>query len=653
MRPFVGNDYRKRVLAAVEKRGGVTESDPFELYDLSLEDAEALTDAEVAARIDEVWAFWQKHRDHPKYRVLVEQLVAEHAERSEPLRTGASRSAEARGIADRRRRRDEDRFALLDNAIERLVGRHGGIPAGKRAGLDEIGAMGGLTADEVATRVRRHRIIDDAAAGPAPSVPALSPHKLSQIDELLAEFSRRSSGPATHTLLAVLDLDTDAIADRREISMRAGGLRSRSRELPAGRMRALVDELLIHVDDVLLGPEDVSEAYLRAVRDSVSAHLRPRIRAAILVEDRLDPDDHQYMLDEARELGLGTRDARALIDTITTELGGEVAPGPRPDPGRTTASAPPAPRTSPGSDWQRSLRSARQALRKGNLDDARARCEQARQAAGDDDAARRQIGAVDDEITRVLTAGVPAPTASAPTASVPTASVPTAPAIATAPSGAAPAAVAAPTDVHATVTDGAVRVQWMPAPAPGAQYRVTRIDRSGRRQVVGRTATTEIEDGGARPTEGLPTYEVTAVVGGVQSAPARSDSAPVPARTPTPRPSRPAPVGRPRPVGMRTTTDLPAITDVAVTGGRLTFTWPAGITEVVVVIRPDAPPDGPMDRSSDVKKVTNTRYEIDGGYPIPESTARGAHIAVAACRRISSEDLAVAADFGPHARTRL
>ena len=71
MEPFVGNDYRKRVLAAVERRGGVEESDPFELYDIPIAEAATLSDPEVITRIDEVWAFWQKQRDHPKYLSLI------------------------------------------------------------------------------------------------------------------------------------------------------------------------------------------------------------------------------------------------------------------------------------------------------------------------------------------------------------------------------------------------------------------------------------------------------------------------------------------------------------------------------------------------------------------------------------------------------
>jgi hypothetical protein len=679
MQPFVGNDYRKRVLAAVERRGGVDASDSFELYDLPLEQAADLTDDAVRMRLDEVWAFWQKHRDHPKYRVLVEQLVAEHPQRSAPLRESASRIAEARMITDRRRRRDEDRYALLDNAIERLIGRYGGIPTSKRGGLDEIGAMGGLSADEVATRVRRHRVIDDSPAAPpettAPAAPALSAHRLAQITELLAEFSRRGSGPASHTLLAVLGLDTDDAANLTEITLRAEALQSRARELPAGRMRALIDELLITINEVLLGGPALADAYLASVRESVGAHLRPRIRAAILVEDRLHPDDRQYMLEEARDLGLGTRDARRLIDEITREFGGEVdteAPPPPPTPTRPAPAPAPTPTpTPPQGDWQRSLRSARQALRKGNLDDARTRCDQARSFAGDDDAARRQIDAVADEIARASrTPAAPAP--ATPPAPNPPAPTPPAPqpnpahTSATPPTAAPDTTPAPPSNVHAAFANGAVVVAWEPSPTPGATYRVTRVDRTGRRQVVGRTATTELEDGGTRPSEGLPSYEVTASVDGMHSAPAVSSAAanpPAPTHTtPTtrtppsripPPPAPPSPAPPPTLSPAATAADLPDITDVVVTGDLLTFTWPPGVTEVMVVIRSDAPPENPQDPAAVSKKVTNTRYEIDGGYRIPGSAARPAHIAVAACQRVSPDTLAVAAHFGPAARARL
>src|ERR671916_594135 len=78
MPAFDANDYRKRVLAAVEARGGVPASDPFEWYDVPLDVADALTDDAVTEQVNAVWAFWQKHRDHPKYRGLVNALLAAH-----------------------------------------------------------------------------------------------------------------------------------------------------------------------------------------------------------------------------------------------------------------------------------------------------------------------------------------------------------------------------------------------------------------------------------------------------------------------------------------------------------------------------------------------------------------------------------------------
>src|SRR5918998_4086916 len=78
MPAFDANDYRKRVLAAVEARGGMPASDPFEWYDVPLDAADSLTDEAVTERVEAVWAFWQKNRNHPKYRGLVTALLAVH-----------------------------------------------------------------------------------------------------------------------------------------------------------------------------------------------------------------------------------------------------------------------------------------------------------------------------------------------------------------------------------------------------------------------------------------------------------------------------------------------------------------------------------------------------------------------------------------------
>ncbi|MDN5931319.1 MAG: hypothetical protein L0I24_09690, partial [Pseudonocardia sp.] len=194
MGEFDPDDYRKRVLAAVLRRGGPETSDPFELYDLPL--ADDLDDVFVVERVAEVWGAWQRQRDHPKYRVLVAELVAGHAGRSaELLDAGRRRTAAAR-VRAQREQRDGARFALLDAAVSRLVDRHGGIPADKVEGLHDVGASTGLSRDEVTARLRRHR------TRPASAAPGVSPERRRQVRALLDEFGRLTDAPGPPTLLA-------------------------------------------------------------------------------------------------------------------------------------------------------------------------------------------------------------------------------------------------------------------------------------------------------------------------------------------------------------------------------------------------------------------------------------------------------------------
>ena len=103
--------------------------------------------------------------------------------------------------------------------------------------------------------------------------------------------------------------------------------RARARELPAGRLRAVVDELLVHVGELLAPGRAAVEAYLDAVAAEVADYLRPRVRAAVLVEDRLVADDHAHLLAEAADRGLDDRRAAAVIAELAAELGAVVEPG--------------------------------------------------------------------------------------------------------------------------------------------------------------------------------------------------------------------------------------------------------------------------------------------------------------------------------------
>ena len=144
-----------------------------------------LDDTAVAERVAEVWAFWQRQRDHPRYRALVALLVETHAARSAELLDADTRRGAAVRARARREEREAARYALLDAAIARLVQRHGGVPRDKVAGLEEVGALGGLTPDEVTAAGAPHRLLG----------PAIGAEQRRQIRALLDEFGRLTGGP--------------------------------------------------------------------------------------------------------------------------------------------------------------------------------------------------------------------------------------------------------------------------------------------------------------------------------------------------------------------------------------------------------------------------------------------------------------------------
>jgi hypothetical protein len=101
----------------------------------------------------------------------------------------------------------------------------------------------------------------------------------------------------------------------------------------------------------------------------------------------------------------------------------------------------------------------------------------------------------------------------------------------------------------------------------------------------------------------------------------------------------------------RTAADaLAPAADLGLVAGKLRWTWPEGCTEMMVAWRADAPPLAADDPTATVRKVTNTRYDIDGGLALPAS--RPLHVAVFGCVREGGR-LVVAAVAAPSARTSL
>jgi predicted Ser/Thr protein kinase len=209
--------------------------------------------------------------------------------------------------------------------------------------------------------------------------------------------------------------------------------------------------------------------------------------------------------------------------------------------------------------------------------------------------------------------GLAAPKAAAPKAAAPDATTDR-------------AAVPAPTDVRAErgTDDPSITVTWTAAGDGDVEYKVTRLAAEGRRHVVGRTRATYLVDGAVAPDSPVPAYEVLARVGPKAAAPVRS---------------APADPG-----------GIPAVRNLGVSpGGALVFDWPDGVTEAMVVVRGDHPPKAPDDPAATAWKITNMRYQLDGGLVLPKSVALPCHVAVASCRR-DGGTLVVAPGFGATAR---
>ncbi|MEJ7705461.1 MAG: hypothetical protein WKF47_18355 [Geodermatophilaceae bacterium] len=768
--PFDGNTYRKRVLSAVDARGGPEQSDPFELYDLPLDRAESLTDADVAERIDAVWAFWQKQRDHPKYRGVVTAMLAIHRDIADQLRDGAGRRWLAERSREARAERDEARFAELDAAFARLVQRFGGVPADKVDGLRRFASAAGVDEASFDSRLRRHRQLPTAAAAPTADDAVFR-----QVRDDLDELGQLDGTPPPASLHVLLGLPPTATTD--EVRRRRAELAARNRERRPDRRRALVDDLLAAAGALLVDADP--GRYLDSLRANVLAGLRPRVAAAVLVEDVLTAQDHEHLLREARAGGLDLDRARSVLAQLAAELGVAVQTAP----GRSTSPVRQATEP-PRGGWQRSLSQARAALRAGTPRAAIEHIGAAQAAAG---MMLPPIRAVRDEVDEILAEAdqrwrvavaavggrryaeavialqrlmtiardVAGPRGESgqqllASASAAVAQADSACAAALGQAGAArelallqvlvgvvdheraqreltAIGVAPARSVRAAQGSGCAVVSWQASSSPGpVDYRVLRLLADGGTRPVGVTRGTSLEDGAPGAAVG---YAVVARRAGIAAPEARTDRpdallvvdatatpdgplAPVPALAvvpfgrrirlvypatgtgvaevrrlpagaPLPSPGTwvddPDGVGVPVPsmgpglavaarpgpgvtefvvltsgpggavVGARAAyVDLPPVTDLTLDGGLLRWAWPVGCTEVLVLTRPDAPPEGASDPAASTRKVTNTRYEIDGGVPIEFP----AHAAVFTCTRVAGR-LHVATEAPPQARRRI
>jgi len=732
MRPFDANDYRGRVLAPIHARGGAEHSDPFEIYDIPLDEATTLDDDAVAARTSEVWAFWQRSRDHPRYRGVVLALLARHGELTEALRTRAGRADLAARVAIARADRADERFGAVDAAVARLVERFGGLPEDKIPGLRRIARDAGLGDDEFDQRIAQHPRLGAGAAERTTRRP-VPPQVLRQVRSDLDELGRIVGEDPPRSLFELLNLppgtDRDTIRAMRDDAL------ARNRARRPDRRRALLDDLLAAVTTLLVDGDP--EAYLDGLAAAATSRLRPRLAAAVLVEDRLLPADAAALIAAAEAEGLDSARAVAVVRALAREAGVDeavvhtaagrraAAPAGRrertrptaPGPGARPAEDDPA-GAGPPPDWQDVLSLAQAALDAGTpiaasdllaraLEIAGSRLPPIRALGSEIETAIRRASERWTALTRAVAdrrldearqlaadlartgRDVPGPEGAELAAVTETieagrrqAAELIAAAVASSPADRAALALAAlgvmadsaearallaeslapPSALVVLRGSGAVEIQWAPSPTPGARYRVTRVGADGATRTVGMTQATFIEDGGVPAGAELPSYEVRAGVGGAWSEPAvwptPADPAEALAEQATGTPA--AATGAAPEIDDGDRTQLIARTaadalepaaDLATVAGRLRWTWPDGCTEVIVTWRPDAPPIAANDPAAQSRKVTNTRYELDGGLALPP--ARPLYVAVFGCLRDQAGHLVVAATASPAARRLL
>ncbi|MCK9876210.1 hypothetical protein MXD59_10550 [Frankia sp. Ag45/Mut15] len=428
---FIPDDYRARVLASVHRRGGAEHSDPFEIYDIPLAAVATLTDAQVQARIDEVWAFWQRNRDHPRYRGAIIGLLERHAELAAALADRTTRLALSERVAAARAERDDERFAALDAAARRLVARFGGLPADRLEGLRTWAATQDITAAEFDTRIRRHRVLPaagtEAATGPAHGE-QVSPAVLRQIRSDLDELARIAATTPPRGLFDLLGLPTDASPERIRAARDAALARNRARR--PDRRRALLDDLLAAVHTLLVDGDP--HAYLDALAADTTTRLRPQVAAAVLVEDALLPAEAARLVAAALADGLDPHRAQAVVRALAREHGVAAPPlppiteapasGARSRPGGTAATAgepdgstsrpadrsarrPAAGPTQGAIDWRAHVSRARAELRAGRPVAASDHVAAAREGAGE---TLPPIRAVGDEVEAAIRAAATA-----------------------------------------------------------------------------------------------------------------------------------------------------------------------------------------------------------------------------------------------------
>lgn len=307
---FDANAYRKEILKPLLDRGEHDVSDPFAVVGLdpSVDDEEL-----IRQRMGEVVAFWRKEQASPRYKGLVSSLLKQQDQISAQL-LDAGRRAEARArVQGASAASDAAASARVDELLDALERRHGGIPRDRLDRLRSLAGREGITPAQIDARLEGRTLIDERAETVEP-VPAA---QRKQVAALLAELERLDRDFGAHrTLYGFLGLPVGAGADA--VEARRQAIDARNRQRRHDRLRTVVDELLALSETLLVSGDP--RRYLAGVEEGVREEIRPAIETAVLLEDRVSAAESERLTREAVSAGLAPDVARDLVVEVAREL---------------------------------------------------------------------------------------------------------------------------------------------------------------------------------------------------------------------------------------------------------------------------------------------------------------------------------------------
>lgn len=314
---FDGNAYRKEVLKPLLDRGEHDVSDPFAVLGLdpSVDDEEL-----IRARVDDVVAFWRKEQSSPRYKGLVSSLLAQQ-DRISALMLDPTRRAETRDrVQGASEAADAEAAARVDELLDALERRHGGIPRDRIDRLRAIAAREGITDAQVDARLADRTLL----ATEDDDVEPVSPAVRRQVANLLAELARLDPDHGTHTTLYGF-LGLPIGADATEVGTRREAIDARNRQRRHDRLRTVVDELVALSQTLLVSGDP--RRYLAGIEADVRDRMRPAVETAVLLDDKVGAAEAERLTREAVSAGIDPDAARDLVIEVARSLNAPIDVG--------------------------------------------------------------------------------------------------------------------------------------------------------------------------------------------------------------------------------------------------------------------------------------------------------------------------------------